>query len=327
MADLTTDYLGLSLPSPLVLASSALSNRVENLQAAEAHGAGAVVLRSLFEEQLEASATALEEELARGAESNPEARTYFPPQRVGPHEYLTLLDKAKRTLEIPVIASLNCAAPGSWTGYAREIEQAGADALEVNIYAVEADPARSAAEIEQRYLDAVAGVRDAVRIPVAVKLSPYFTSLANFAARLEGLGVNGLVLFNRFLQPDLSLERMAAAPAMTLSGQAEALVPLRWIGILHGRIRAHLAASTGVYDAQGALKQILAGAQVVQLASTLVKNGIPHLGRMLAGIDDWLDRRGTTLDEARGSLSQRAVQDPGAFERAQYVHLILSQNI
>ena len=168
---------------------------------------------------------------------------------------------------------------------------------------------------------------DAVRIPVAVKLSPYFTSLANFAARLDGMGVNGLVLFNRFLQPDLSLERMAAAPAMTLSSQAEALVPLRWIGILHGRIRAHLAASTGVYDAQGALKQLLAGAQVVQLASTLVKNGIPHLGRMLAGIDDWLDRRGTTLDEARGSLSQRAVQDPGAFERAQYVHLILSQNI
>jgi dihydroorotate dehydrogenase (fumarate) len=327
MADLTTDYLGLSLPSPLVLASSALSNRIENLQAAEGHGAGAVVLRSLFEEQLEAAATALEEELSRGAESNPEARTYFPPQRVGPHEYLSLLDKAKRTLEIPVIASLNCAAPGSWTEYAREIEQAGADALEVNVYAVEADPARSAAEVEQRYVDAVAGVRDAVRIPVAVKLSPYFTSLANFAARLDALGVNGLVLFNRFLQPDLSLERMAAAPAMTLSSPAEALLPLRWIGILHGRIRAHLAASTGVYDAQGALKQLLAGAQVVQLASTLVKNGIPHMGRMLAGIDDWIDRRGTSLDEARGSLSQRAVQDPGAFERAQYVHLILSQNI
>jgi dihydroorotate dehydrogenase (fumarate) len=327
MADLTTDYLGLSLPSPLVLASSALSNRIENLQAAEGHGAGAVVLRSLFEEQLEAAATALEEELSRGAESNPEARTYFPPQRVGPHEYLSLLDKAKRTLEIPVIASLNCAAPGSWTEYAREIEQAGADALEVNVYAVEADPARSAAEVEQRYVDAVAGVRDAVRIPVAVKLSPYFTSLANFAARLDGLGVNGLVLFNRFLQPDLSLERMAAAPAMTLSSPAEALLPLRWIGILHGRIRAHLAASTGVYDAQGALKQLLAGAQVVQLASTLVKNGIPHMGRMLAGIDDWIDRRGASLDEARGSLSQRAVQDPGAFERAQYVHLILSQNI
>ena len=327
MADLTTDYLGLSLPSPLVLASSALSNRIENLQAAEGHGAGAVVLRSLFEEQLEAAATVLEEELSRGAESNPEARTYFPPQRVGPHEYLSLLDKAKRTLEIPVIASLNCAAPGSWTEYAREIEQAGADALEVNVYAVEADPSRSAAEVEQRYVDAVAGVRDAVRIPVAVKLSPYFTSLANFAARLDGMGVNGLVLFNRFLQPDLSLERMAAAPAMTLSSPSEALLPLRWIGILHGRIRAHLAASTGVYDAQGALKQLLAGAQVVQLASTLVKNGIPHMGRMLAGIDDWLDRRGTSLDEARGSLSQRAVQDPGAFERAQYVHLILSQNI
>ncbi len=327
MADLTTEYLGLALPSPLLLASSALSNRIENLQAAEGHGAGAVVLRSLFEEQLEAASTELEEELARGAESNPEARTYFPPQRVGPHEYLSLLERAKRALEIPVIASLNCAAPGSWTGYARDIERAGADALEVNIYAVEADPQRSGAEVEQRYLDAVASVREAVRIPVAVKLSPYFSSLAHFAARLDALGVNGLVLFNRFLQPELSLERMAAVPAMTLSSPSEALLPLRWIGILHGRLRAQLAASTGVYDAQGALKQVLAGAQVVQLASALVKNGIPHLGRVLAGMEDWLDRRGTSLDEIRGSLSQRAVQDPGAFERAQYVHLILSQNI
>lgn len=328
MADLTTEYLGLTLPSPLLLASSALSNRIENLQAAEGHGAGAVVLRSLFEEQLEETNTALEEELARGAESNPEARTYFPPQRVGPHEYLALIEKAKRALEIPVIASLNCSASGSWTGYAREIEQAGADALEVNLYAVEADPLLSAAEVEQRYLDVVAAVRSSVRVPVAVKLSPFFTSLANFAARLDAQGVQGLVLFNRFLQPDISLEKMSAHASMTLSSPAEALLPLRWIGILHGRVKAHLAASTGVYDAAGAMKQILAGAQVVQLASALLKNGIPHVGKMLAGMEEWLDGRGaSTIDEVRGSLSQREVQDPAAFERAQYVHLILSQNI
>jgi dihydroorotate dehydrogenase (fumarate) len=328
MAELVTEYMGLPLPTPLVLASSALSNRIENLEMAEGHGAGAVVLRSLFEEQIESASSALEAELERGAESNPEARTYFPPQRVGPHEYLSFLEKAKRALEIPVIASLNCAAPGSWTEYAREIESAGADALELNLYAVEADPMVSGAEVERRYLEIVAAVRQAVRIPLAVKLSPYFTSLAHFAARLDGLGVNGLVLFNRFLQPDISLDKMAAAPSMTLSAPAEALVPLRWIGILHGRIRAHLAATTGVYDASGVLKQILAGAQVVQLASSLVKNGIPHLGKLVAGLEEWLDRRGAgSLDEVRGTLSQKEIQDPATFERAQYVHLILSQNI
>jgi dihydroorotate dehydrogenase (fumarate) len=327
MAELTTGYLGLTLASPLVLASSSLSNRVEYLETAEGHGAGAVVLRSLFEEQIEAANTALEDELSRGAESSAEARTYFPPQRVGPHEYLSLVERAKKALEIPVIASLNCCAPGSWTEYARDIEQAGADALEVNLYAVGADPSVSSGELEARYLETVEEVRRAVRIPIAVKLSPYFTSLAHFAARLDALGVNGLVLFNRFLQPDISLDRMAAAPAMTLSSPAEALAPLRWIGLLHGRVRAHLAASTGVYDAPAALKLILAGAQVVQLASALVKNGIPHMAKILAGMEDWLDKRGLSVESARGVLSQKSVQDPGAYERAQYVHLILSQNI
>jgi dihydroorotate dehydrogenase (fumarate) len=328
MADLATDYMGLKLPTPLVVASSALSNRVDNLEAAEGHGAGAVVLRSLFEEQLEATRSALDDELSRGAESSPEARTYFPPQRVGPHDYLSLVERAKKALSIPVIASLNCCAPGSWTGYARDIEQAGADALEVNLYAVEADPTVSSAEVEARYLEIVHAVRGAVRIPIAVKLSPFFTSLAHFATRIDGAGANGLVLFNRFLQPDISLEKLAAVQAMTLSAPTEALVPLRWIALLHGRVKAHLAASTGVYDAAGVLKQLLAGAQVVQLASVLVKSGIPQLGKILAGVEDWLDKHGLeSVDAARGTVSQRAVQDPAAFERAQYVHLILSQNI
>jgi dihydroorotate dehydrogenase (fumarate) len=328
MADLSTDYLGLHLPSPLLLASSALSNRIENLEAAEGHGAGAVVLRSLFEEQVEAANTELEESMARHADSSPEARTYFPPQRIGPHEYLSLVERAKKALDIPVIGSLNCCAPGSWTGYARQIAEAGADALEVNIYAVEADPSVPGAEVERRYVEAVAGIRAAVKIPVAVKLSPYFTSLANVVAQLEQTGVQGVVLFNRFLQPDISMDRLAPQSAMTLSSPAEALLPLRWMGLLHGRVTLDLAASTGVHDSAGALKQILAGAQVVQLASALAKNGVPYLGKVLHGIEEWMDRRGhSRISEFRGVLSQKQVSDPGAFERAQYVHLILSQNI
>jgi dihydroorotate dehydrogenase (fumarate) len=328
MADLTTSFMGLTLPTPLVLGSSALSNRLDNLQAAEAHGAGAVVLRSLFEEQIEAADSALQDELTRGAELSAEARTFFPPQRVGPHDYLAFLEGAKKALSIPVIASLNCVAPGSWTEYAKDIEGAGADALEVNFYSVEADPTQSGADVERRCLEAVAEVKNTVSIPVAVKLSPFFSSLAHFVTKLDALGVNGLVLFNRFLQPDISLDRMAAAPSMTLSAPSEALLPLRWIGILHGRTKAQLAASTGVYDAAGAVKQLLAGAQVVQLASALVKNGIPHLGKVVAGVDDWIEKRGAnSVDEIRGTLSQREIQDPSAFERAQYVHLILSQNI
>jgi len=328
MADLSTEYLGLTLPSPLVLASSALSNRIENLEMAEGHGAGAIVLRSLFEEQIEAAQTALDQELERGAESNPEARTYFPPQRVGPHEYLSLVERAKKALDIPVIASLNCCAPGSWTGYARDIAQAGADALEVNLYSVEASPDVTGAQIEDRYVEIVKGIREAVRIPVSVKLSPYFTSVANVARRMEQAGARGLVLFNRFLQPDIALDRLAPHAVMTLSQPAEALLSLRWIGLLHGRVKLDLAASTGVYDAPGVLKQLLAGATVVQLASALVKNGIPHLGKVLAGVEAWVQERGyESLADVRGSLSQKEINDPGAFERAQYVHLILSQNI
>lgn len=328
MADVATKYLGLDLPSPFVLASSSLSNRVDALQAAEGHGAGAVVLRSLFEEQIESEQTALDEALERGQDTNPEGRTYFPPQRVGPHEYLGLIEKAKKALRIPVIASLNCAAPGSWSGYARDIEQAGADALEVNIYAVEADPAVSGAEIERGHVDVVESVRAAVKIPIAVKLSPFYTSTAHVAQQMVAAGAKGLVLFNRFLQPDINLEKLAPQVGMNLSVPSETLLPLRWIALLHGRVKADLAASTGIHDSQGAAKHLLAGATIVQVASTLIKNGVPHLGRMRAELESWMDKRGYgTLDDLRGTLSQKQVLDPAAFERAQYVHLILSQNV
>jgi len=328
MADLSTRYMGLKLSSPLVVASSSLSNKVENFQAAEASGAGAIVLRSLFEEQIEAAESELEEAARFQSDANPEARSYLPPQRIGPREYLRLLDKAKKTVRIPIIASLNCAASGSWSEYAKQLADAGADALEVNIYAVGADPAVSGEEMERQYLDVVASVRNAVTLPVALKVSPFFTSFANMAKRFDDAGVSALVLFNRFLQPDIDLDRLALHSSMQLSQSWEMLLPLRWTAILYGRVKADLAASTGVHDGAGVVKMILAGSTVVQLAATLLRNGISHLAALRSDLDEWMERgRYSSLDDFRGTLSQREAKDPRAFERAQYVNLILSQNM
>ncbi len=327
MADLTTTYLGLTLPSPLVLASSSLSNRVENLQAAEQHGAGAVVLRSLFEEQIEAVDSALQDALTRNADISAEAQSFFPRQTIGPQEYLRLIGNAKKAVRIPVIASLNCVAPGSWSAYAKQIEEAGADGLEVNLYGVQADPNVSGAEVENRYHQIISGIRDAVKIPMAVKLSPYFTALANTVSRFDATGVQAFVLFNRFLQPDFALDKLSLRNDMSLSQPGEMLLPLRWIALLYGRIKADLSASTGVHDVAGVLKMILAGATTVQMAAALVKNGVPYLAKLRDGLEDFMDKRGyANLEDFRGTLSQRVIREPGAFERAQYVQLILSQN-
>jgi dihydroorotate dehydrogenase (fumarate) len=327
MADLQTRYMGLALPSPLVVASSSISNKPENFQAAEAGGAGAIVLRSLFEEQIEAAESALEEAVSFQADSNPEARSYMPPQRIGPREYLRLLDRAKRAVKIPVIASLNAAAAGSWSEYAKQLEGNGADAIEVNVYSVGADPDVTGEEIEKETLAIVRSVRKAVKVPVAAKLSPYFTSFANMARRVDGEGVNALVLFNRFLQPDIDLDRMALNSSMQLSHPWEMLVPLRWTAILYGRVEADLAASTGVHDTAGVVKMMLAGATVVQLAASLLRNGMSHLTTLRNGLNEWMDRgHYSALADFRGSLSQKEARDPRAFERAQYVNLILSQN-
>lgn len=327
MADLSTQYMGLKLPSPLILASSSLSNRVENFQAAEANGAGAVVVRSLFEEQIEAAQSELDEAASSGGDNNPEAHGYLPSLKVGPRDYLNLLKKAKKAVKIPVIASLNCVAPGSWSEYAKQIEDAGADALEVNCYFVAADPTVSGEEVEKKYLDVLTSIRRTVKLPIAFKLSPFFTALAHSALRFDKAGANGLVLFNRFLQPDISVEKRSLLVSMPLSHPSEMLLSMRWVAILFGKVKAHLAASTGVHDTSGVIKQLLAGAQVVQLASTLVKNGIPHLATLRDGLDQWMDKEGhATLEDFRGSLSQKGALDPGAFERAQYVQLILSQN-
>jgi dihydroorotate dehydrogenase (fumarate) len=328
MSDLTTRYMGLELPSPLVVASSSISNRPENFAAAEASGAGAIVLRSLFEEQIEAAESALEEALSFQADSNPEARSYLPPQRIGPREYLRLLDKARKSVRIPVIASLNAAAPGSWSEYAKQLEDAGASAIEVNIYQVSADPSVTGEQVEKECIEIVRSVRKAVKVPIALKLSPYFTSFANVARKFDDEGVNALVLFNRFLQPDIDLDRMALNSSMQLSHPWEMLVPLRWTAILYGRVKADIAASTGVHDAAGVVKMILAGATVVQLAASLLRNGVTHLGGLRSGLADWMERgHYGALADFRGSLSQKEAKDPRAFERAQYVNLILSQNL
>jgi dihydroorotate dehydrogenase (fumarate) len=327
MSDLSTRYMGLELPSPLVVASSSISNKPENFQSAEASGAGAIVLRSLFEEQIEAAETALEEAVSFQSDANPEARSYLPPQRIGPREYLRLLDKAKKAVRIPVIASLNAAAAGSWSEYGKQLEDAGADAIEVNIYAVGADPAVSGADIERECIEIVRSVRKAVKVPIALKLSPYFTSFANVAKKFDDEGVNALVLFNRFLQPDIDLDRMSLNSSMQLSQPWEMLLPLRWTAILHGRVKADLAASTGVHDTAGVVKMLLAGATVVQLAASLLRNGVTHLATLQKGLDDWMERgHYSAIDDFRGTLSQKSARDPRAFERAQYVNLILSQN-
>jgi len=327
MADLSTTYMGLTLQSPLLLASSSLTNKVENFQAAEQHGAGAVVLRSLFEEQIEAMDSALQETLSRSSEISAEAQSFFPRQVIGPQEYLRLVASAKKAVRIPVIASLNCVAPGSWSGYAKQIEEAGADGLEVNLYGVQADPNISGAEVENRYHAIIAGIRDTVKIPMAVKLSPFFTALANTVSRFDATGVQAFVLFNRFLQPDFSLEKLSLRSDMSLSQPGEMLLPLRWIALLYGRIKADLSASTGVHDVAGVLKMMLAGATTVQLAAALVKNGVPYLAKLRDGLEEFMDKRGyANIEDFRGTLSQRVIREPGAFERAQYVQLILSQN-
>jgi dihydroorotate dehydrogenase (fumarate) len=286
-----------------------------------------VVLRSLFEEQIEALDTQMQEALARNADSFSEAQSFFPHQSIGPQQYLRLVGEAKKAVRIPVIASVNCCAPGSWSQYARQIEEAGADALEVNLYAVQADPAVSGAQVENQYHEILSTIRDTVKIPLAVKLSPFFTALASTAVRFDAIGVNAFVLFNRFLQPDIAIDKLQLRSEMALSVPGEMLLPLRWIAILHGRVKSDLSASTGVHDSAAVVKLLLAGATTVQVAAALIKNGIPYLAKMREGLEDWMDKRGHgNIDDFRGTLSQRVIREPGAYERAQYVQLILSQN-
>ncbi|MEQ8766616.1 MAG: dihydroorotate dehydrogenase-like protein [Planctomycetota bacterium] len=321
--DLTTSYLGLTLRSPLVASASPLTESVETIAALEAAGAGAVVLRSLFEEQISLERYALEHHLFHGSESFPEALSYFPEASsysFGPDEYLKLIRSAKETVSIPVIASLNGTTPGGWTSFASEMEGAGADALELNLYDVAADIDRSGADVEASYVQVVEEVRAAVRIPLAVKLGPFFSSFANFARRLDDCGVNGLVLFNRFYQPDIDLVTLDVKSGVSLSHSDELRLPLRWIAILYGRVKASLAATSGVHTGLDAAKLLLAGADVTMLCAALLRGGVVRLTAIEQELLEWLDENEyRSLDQLRGSMSHRHTADPSAYERVQYM--------
>jgi dihydroorotate dehydrogenase (fumarate) len=315
MADLGTRYLGMELRSPLVASSSPLTGTLDGLRRLEEAGAGAVVLPSLFEEEL-----AQEAPPRAGAGHGGQAG-----YGAGPAAYLSLVAEAKAALSIPVVASLNGVSRGGWASWASRLEEAGADALELNVYYVSSRPGLSGGDVEWHYLDVVRAVRRATRLPLAVKLSPYFSSLANLAGQLVEAGANGLVLFNRFYQPDLDVEAMEVLPALELSSSVELRLPLRWIAILHRRHRVSLAASTGVHTATDVLKVLLAGADVAMMTSALLRNGPDHLRPVEVQVRDWMDRHGfETLDQLRGRLSQRSVPDPAAFERANYIKTLAS---
>jgi dihydroorotate dehydrogenase (fumarate) len=326
--DLRTRYLGLELRNPIVVSASPIGQRAETLRAVEAAGAAAVVLPSLFEEQVEHEALQLHGLLEAHTASSPEALTYLPEFEdydVGVDPYLRHLEATKRELEIPVIASLNGIGTGGWVGSAKRLQEAGADAIELNVYFVAADPDESGAAVERRYVDLVAAVRAEVSIPLAVKIGPFFSSIGHLARRLVASGADGLVLFNRFMQPDIDLDTLAVDPTLHLSSSSELLLPLRWIGVLRGRVDASLAATTGIHTSADALKMLLVGADVVMLASALLRHGPEQLRVILEGAEAWMAERGyTSIDELRGSMSQEHVANPVAFARANYARLVTS---
>ncbi|HCB48269.1 MAG: dihydroorotate dehydrogenase [Anaerolineae bacterium SG8_19] len=326
--DLTTTYLGLNLKNPLVPSSSPLSRNLASLKRMEDSGASAIVLYSLFEEQITLESHTLNHYLTQGVESFPEALTYFPEAaeyETGPAEYLEHIHKAKNSLEIPIIASLNGVSTGGWVKYARDIQEAGADALELNIYYMPTDLNLNGNEVEQIYLDVLRDVKEAVSLPVAMKLSPYFSALANIAQQMDEGGADGLVLFNRFYQPDLDIENLEVVPHLVLSTSSELRLPLRWIAILYGRIEADLALTTGIHTAEDVLKALMAGASVIMLASELLRNGIDRLGEILVDLERWLvEYEYESVNQMQGSLSQINCAEPAAFERANYMRVLSS---
>ena len=327
-ADLRTTYLGLELRNPLVASSSPLTGNIATLRALEDAGVAAVVLPSLFEEQIEHEEVDLHLLLEHGTYGFGEALTFFPElddYNTGPGSYIDHLAHAKAALRIPVIASLNGYSDGGWVRYARLAEEAGADALELNVYHVETDPETTAADVEERTLALVGSVRAAVEIPLAVKVGPFYSAFANMARRLADAGADGLVLFNRFLQPDIDLDGLTVEPRAWLSAPEELRLPLRWIAILRGRVDASLAGTSGVHTADDALKLLLVGADAVMTASALLRRGPGAVPELLAGVQRWLDEREyTSVEQAKGSLSQISCPDPAAFERGNYMRALTS---
>jgi dihydroorotate dehydrogenase (fumarate) len=326
MVDLSTTYLGLRLRSPLVVSASPLSRDIESICHMEEAGAAAVVLYSLFEEQLRQEELDLDYHLAAGTESFAESLTYFPQANefhTGPEGYLDHIRKAKSATSIPIIASLNGSTLGGWTKFAAEIERAGADAIECNIYYIPTDPEISAEVIENTYVEILRAVKSTVTIPVAVKLSPFFSNLAHVAHRLDSVGADGLVLFNRFYQPDVDLEALEIRPNVLLSTPQALRLPLTWIGILYGRIKAGLAATGGVHNAEDVIKLLMVGANITMMCSALMRHGINHLRHIQRELHTWLEEHEyESVAQMQGSLSQLKCPDPRAFERAQYTRAV-----
>ena len=324
--NLTTHYLGFKLRTPLVPSASPLSEKIDNIKRMEDAGASAVVFHSLFEEQLRRDHHDLQFYLEQGTESYAESLSFFPSQdefKVGPEAYLEHIAEAKAAVHIPIIGSLNGATFGGWMKYARAIEQAGADALELNIYNVPSDPDRSPDDIENEYLTILTSIKGQVKIPVAMKLSPFFTNFGQFARRLDRNGANALVLFNRFYQPDIELETLEISPNVLLSTPMAMRLPMRWIAMLYGRIGANLAATSGIHRATDALKMLMAGADVTMLCSILLRRGIEHIKVIEREMTEWMEEHEyESVEQLKGSMSQKNCPDPTAFERAQYMRAL-----
>jgi dihydroorotate dehydrogenase (fumarate) len=323
---LTTRYLGLELKNPLVASAGPLNGELDNIRRLEDLGAAAVVLPSIFEEQVEHEQEVIDRLITVGIDSHGEALSYFPAEMsaaMAPARYLQLLERAKRAVDIPVIASLNGVTDQGWLTYAKQLEEAGASAIELNIYFIASDPSLDGRMVEERYVAIVKCVKQAVEIPVAVKIGPYFSAMANMAQRLEAAGADGLVLFNRFYQPDIDLATLGVQRNLELSAANEIRLPLLWISVLSGLVRTSLAASTGVQGADEVVKYLLAGADVVMTTSALLRRGVEQMGVLLEGLQAWLAVRGiNAIDEVRGRMSQRAMHDPGAVERANYIRIL-----
>jgi len=328
MVDLTTTYLGLKLKNPLVASASPLSEKVEIVQKLEQAGISAVVMYSLFEEQIIHESLELDHYLNSGSEASPEFSSFYPQTgnyTLTPETYIENVKKIKKAVSIPVIGSLNGVSTGGWIKYARKIEEAGADALELNLYYLPTDPDLTSVKLEETYVTLVRDVRKSIKLPIAVKLSPFFTSIPNIARRLVDVGADGLVLFNRFYQPDLDLENLEVVPNLVLSDSNDLRLPLRWIAILYGHVKADFALTSGIHTHEDVLKAMMAGASVAMLTSELLQKGIGRVPALLADVENWMgEHEYESIQQMKGSLSQRTVKEPAAFERANYMKVLNS---
>jgi dihydroorotate dehydrogenase (fumarate) len=328
MVDLSTTYLGLKLKNPLVAAASPLCAKVETVKQLEQAGISAVVMHSLFEEQIIHESLELDHYLFYGSEASPEFSSFYPQTgkyTLTPETYIENVKKIKKAVSIPVIASLNGVSTGGWIKYARKIEEAGADALELNLYYLPTDPDLTSLKLEETYVTLVRDIRKSIKLPIAVKLSPFFTAIPNIARRLVDVGADGLVLFNRFYQPDLDLENLKVVPNLVLSDSNDLRLPLRWIAILYGHVKADFALTSGIHTSEDVLKAMMAGASVAMMTSELLQNGIGRVSSLMADIEKWMvEHEYESILQMRGSLSQRTVKEPAAFERANYMKVLNS---